>query len=321
MVHNSIDVVAQNKTRQLAVCDMLSYAMLFCMGLCMITQMVAFSYLVIILAMMSTFKYNDSLIPIVFFLFLLPTMFDSGLAIGIDKIVLAIAFIGKILSPSNTAGTKFGFKSLPFVIWFFLACFISGFLSTYDDPWGVLGILISDISIFLMYVNSAVSSSQKQTIIERLAKCAFLMVFFLLAKTVLNPANMNDRLTLEDDLNVNQFAMSISQTSSILFTYMLINNGTKATKLMYLGAFAIGLFLLISTGSRSATIALLGSSLIVYFANMRTKRVSSPTIFYLFVIFSILAVIFSQVVGNNGYIGERYTVDNLVESDLSLIHI
>lgn len=297
------------------VCDILSYTILLLIGFCMITQIVAFSYVALILALFVTFKYNESLIPILFFVFLLPTMFDPGLAIGIDKILLAIVFLGNILSPSHVRGIKYGLKCLPFFIWLIIACFLSGYLTTYSDAWAGMGILVSDIIVFLMYVNSALPQSKIPEIVERFAKCAFLMMILLLFKSILNPISVNDRLTLEDDLNINGFAMCVTQTSSVLFTFMLFCKKNAMERFVYLAAFTIGLFLLISTGSRSATIALLGSCSILYLATMKLKKLSLLRILYLLVLFVILTVVFNYVISNNSYIGERYTVESLVESD------
>ena len=309
--------VAHHRSNHSVICDIFAYIMLFSMGACMITDNILFSYSVVLIALIATFKYNESLFPILFFLFLLPTMFDAGLPLGIDKIVLAIAFIGRMLQPNRVkGGARYGIKCFPFFSWFIFACLYSGLVTTYDDPWAVTGILVSDIVVFLMYFNSAMPQFQLQDTIDRHAKCAFLMIIFLLAKSILNPVSVDDRLTLEDDLNINQFAMGISQTTSVLFTYMLINKERLGVRILYLGAFTIGVFLLLSTGSRSATIALLGSSFVLYYANAKlNKKSSSHAFLYLLIIFAVLAIIFNNVVGRNSYIGERYTVESLVESD------
>ena len=296
-------------------CDFLSYLMLVCMGLCMVTQIVAFSYIVILISIFATFKYNESLVPILFFLFLLPTMFDAGLSIGIDKIVLAIAFIGKFNKSSSFRGTKYGKKYYPIFLWFICACVFSGFMSSYSDPWSGAGLLVSDVLIFFLYANSAIEPLRRSEIIERIARCALLMMAFLFVKSILNPVSVNDRLTLDDDLNINQFAMGISQTSSILFCYMLINNIKNKERMLYIATFIVGVYMQLSTGSRASTLALLGSCAIVYFVNTKYKRVSSRSFLYLIIVLTLLSVVFNNIVENNSYIGERFTVDNLVESD------
>ncbi len=295
-------------------CDLMSFTIALCLGMRMITGNRLFSFAAIALSVACIFNI-EAIIPIEFLLFLAPAPFDSGLAIGIDKIVFLIITIGQLLFVLFLYRKIINIRYLGIVFWVITAVIASGICSRFDRPWGTVPILVVNIITFIFYSQMRITRKQVYELLDRFSVVCIIMMVFFIIQILLDPINVDNRLTVSEELNVNGFAMTISQISIFLFTYGLLSKNFYVKRICFT-TYIAGCIVLLFTGTRSSTIAIVCSSAFVYFlASKRKGKAQKIRHVLLFtVIVLVLAVIFNAILSSNEFLKQRFTISNLISS-------
>ena len=120
------------------------------------------------------------------------------------------------------------------------------------------------------------------------------------------------RLTTGDNLNENRFAMMLAQLIAIITAGFFIYKEKKIYQLTILAVIFVGFFLLILSGSRSATIGIVGAIVVVllYQFKNNSKKIIIPLL-----LLSIASFFFiDQIQDMDNPIINRFTIDSLTES-------
>lgn len=295
-------------------CDVMCYMMTICLGMCMITGNKFFSFAIIALAAASIFTI-EAIIPIEFMLFLAPILFDSGLAIGIDKIIFLIITVGQIISVFFLRKSLINKRYLMIAAWIILAVIASGIHSRFNQPWGTASVLVVEIVTFIFYSQYCLSRPQVYELVDRFSKVCMVMMVFFVIQIILHPTSVDNRLTVAEDLNINHFAMTISQISIFLLTYGLLSSKKRKKNICFV-LYVVGLIMLLFTGTRSSTIAIVCSSIFVYIqaSKISGREQGFQRVILLGLLVLVLAVVSNTILGSNDFLKDRFTLTNLVST-------
>lgn len=309
-----IEYLEEKPSRYKIYSDALCYAMTICLGLCMITGNRIFSFAIIGLSVMCIFTV-EAIIPVEFMLFLAPILFDSGLSIGIDKIVFLIITAGQLIQVVFVHRRLTNSRYLGLSVWLILAVIASGMHSRFNQPWGTVSILIVDIITFILYSQICITKQQAVELLDRFANVCLVMMLFFAVQSVLHPTSVDNRLTVAEELNINHFAMTISQISIYLLAYAMLAKNRRI-KILCIAIYVVGCAMLLFTGTRSSTIAIVCSSFIVYLIASKDsgKQQKIQKVILLALVVLVLAVVFNSILSSNEFLRERFTISNLFSS-------
>lgn len=245
--------------------------------------------------------------PILFF-----TIFDDYLLVASNASVSRFMTLFFIFSATLIILKKGSIKQTS--LFFLLLIAIDVILSFYSS-YGYTSLPISVVlNILLAIAMLNFSTTSAKDIAEQLYKYAALAiayVYFLLWKNGFDSLVDGTRMTIGENVNSNALAMGLAIIMTTLVANLLIIKKNVISSIALIVADCVALFL---TGSRTALIAAIVASFLLYLINAQGKRGKRRAILLLLFSSALLVLIYKTLAKNFPILMERFTVENVEES-------
>lgn len=247
------------------------------------------------------------LIPVLVISSLSGRYFDIGSGISISRVIGIFFVLGTILFYNRKLTIKKNHFIIIIVI-FFLNLFSSVFSIT--GTYVAFFQMLPNLAIALICSGMEFKDIRKITILL-IISAAFSVIFIALSIKGNLVMIQAQRLTAEQGLNANRFAMMLAQLTAIMMAGFAITKQLKL-KLILLPLIFISYFMLILSGSRSATIGITFSSLIIFLFLFRKQR--KKVFISVVSLFLAGAFFYHFIVHLNIPFLNRFTLQNVIRS-------
>lgn len=190
---------------------------------------------------------------------------------------------------------------------------ITFLLSNRRDINALLGNLLN-IIIFVAFINFNFKKDEILGIFKNIYISITIMLLFIFVQNLINPSYLESgRLSINESVNENRFAMMLGQMIAYNLGYQFIIKSSK-TKFLNIVLIFLSLYLLLLTGSRSALIGLVLGSIVAIIL-MIFKDENKIKLATIFIFLSILSYfIFSIVIESNDILSYRFNLDSLLST-------
>ncbi len=257
---------------------------------------------------LSLFAQPVYIIPVYFVSSLANTYFIAGDGLGIGRFIGGILICSGLfhLSKNSNLENKTNIRYIILITIFI--CFSSMLSETGS---------LQAFFMFLQYFAVVVILSQFRNInlveISKLLVLSSILTILVLGFTL--QENLyeigNERLSSNDDVNANRFAMMLSQLGAVTFAGFLIFNKKKIFQSFLIIFLLFDIFMVLLSGSRSALIGITGAiSIIIFYLLLGRKKMVVP------VLIAIIPVYFfvKQIQSINSPIIERFSTQEIEDS-------
>lgn len=145
--------------------------------------------------------------------------------------------------------------------------------------------------------------------------CAVVLICVCVS-AIISPNYVDGRLSVGiEGSNANNFAMMIVQLTTYIVAFLLINNRRRFWELIAaLTTFAVGAYLLLMSGSRTALIACVAAITVTLLYSGRIQK-KSLRYFIILILSSILfLIVINYVTSGDTYLAQRFTVRDVMSS-------
>ncbi len=245
--------------------------------------------------------------PILFF-----TIFDDFLLVSssasASRFLTIFFIVGAMFSVLKRGTIKRASFYLLVLIFF-------GVVLSYYSVMGYTSFPISyilNVMLAIAMLNLSVTSSEKiSKQIYSYAVLTLVYVYFLLAQNGFDALVDGNRMSISADVNSNQLAMGLAIVMALLVSNLLLFKKHILLNVLFIGANLVALFL---TGSRSALVAAVVATFLLYIISANDKRSKRNAFLLLILSAALLAVIYNALQKNFPLLMERFTAESVEES-------
>lgn len=267
------------------------------------------SFIITVLALYGL-KKPEEIIPTFFLTSLASDYFVAFSGVGFTRLFSVILILSFLLNNPRLIVKKNWLLEILFISYATILTYLfSNNMNVYELLSFVLNILL-----FLVFVNYEYREEVLASIFRNIGISAIIMVIFGGIQLYVNPNFLsNGRLSLNEDLNENRFAMMYSQLSAFLigFTFLI---SSKKIKFIMLSLSGIGIYLVILSGSRSAFLGILlgtvASIMLLLIKDKKRRRI----LILLPVIGFVGYVFFDWIISSNELLSYRFNIDQVASS-------
>nr|WP_319219499.1 O-antigen ligase family protein [uncultured Trichococcus sp.] len=251
-----------------------------------------------------------AIIPTFFLTSLSTDYFVAFPGIGFTRILSLILALSFIFSNRQLILRK---KWIIELMVIFTATTIAFLFSFYRDVNGLLSMGIN-ILIFIIFANIKFSEMELKEVLKNIFYSIIIMIGFFCIQFISNPNILNNgRLTINENVNENRFAMMFGQLVAYSFGYMIIVKN-KLDKILSVIIITLGCYFILLSGSRSAFVGVLfGVTIAVVLLALKNKK--QKKLVFLLLIFGLSGyLLFEYLVSTNPLLLYRFNLNQVVSS-------
>lgn len=236
--------------------------------------------------------------------------FVAADGIGISRIVGFVIIIGGIIYQYRK-NYPFRKKDLMFFSLIFFYAYLSSFISITHSFYTFISLAQFIIIIVLLGQFRDLNLQNLSRILIISAAVTIIALAFTLQDNLISI--QTQRLTTGENVNENRFAMMLAQLNAMIFAGIILFNKKRILQLSLIIILILGYFMLILSGSRSATLGISGSIIIILFYFIKHQKVYRSLIMLFFIV--IIGFVFiKQIQQLNIPFINRFSVGSVVES-------
>lgn len=264
-------------------------------------------YLILLFSGSALLAFNPFyLLPVYIISSLYGEYFDLGNGISISRIIGIIFIFGSILYYRNNF--KIDKKQLIFLT---LILFLNLFSSLFSFTGSFRGFVMMLPNLAIVFICSGIRFEDSRKIAYLLSISAIISIVFI-AVTLREQLLIIqvERLKTGESANENRVAMMLVQLLAILFAALTISKEKKYKVVLFL-AILIAFFMLILTGSRSATIGITLATMLIYLHMFlkEGKKYILPII-----VFSIICFLtYQAIIQSDNPIFQRFSEQSIID--------
>ena len=240
------------------------------------------------------------------------SMFDEFLLAGDGSSVSRFLVLFFIAGAAITILQKGTIKQISL---YFMLLIVMGVLLSFYTTQGYTSIPTSYIlNILLLITMINYTAFSFENIPKRIYSYAILalaFVYMLFVKNGFDSLVDGGRMSISEAVNSNELAMGLAVVMAILVSDMLQHKKHMLLNLLFIGANLIALFF---TGSRTALIAAIVATFLLYLIHAKDKRSKRNAFFLLILSIALLVFIYNTLQKEYPVLMERFTAENVEES-------
>lgn len=249
------------------------------------------------------------IIPVYIISSLSSTYFIAGAGLGISRIIGFILILSGII---YIIRHPIGFNKKNLIYLFLLTIFFL-LSSTFSLTTSLHSFILFMQYFAVVFIFSSFRNVDLAEITKLLTFSAVLTIIVLVFTLKENLMSIQmQRLTTDESVNENRFAMMLAQLSAIAFAAALIYKRNRLTQILLIAAILLAAFMIILSGSRSALVGiLLAISLIsIYLLGKQPKKFIIP----FFIIVTLGFIFWEQIQQLDTPIINRFSVEGVKEA-------
>lgn len=251
--------------------------------------------------------------------YILPPLFISSLmgeyfvafeGFGMARVMVTIFIIGSLINFIQTK-TKIKLKHVILTLFVIVFNFISSATSITGN---ITPAITMTLNIVMLFCLAYTKEDDLNIFLKSMTgSCMILSMYILFLVASGRSYSVGNRLVIDESTNANVMGMALAQISAYFFGILMLSKN-KTLKYLYLFIIGVNIINLFLTGSRSATLGCIVSSIIIIFIKMFRKDNISKKIYALMFVAFLIVGVYVGVSKLGGDIIQRFTLSSVLES-------